>query len=709
MRIDGNVDDTYGSELEHDLRVSKLVNEYQAEWERGVRPNRSYYLSQCREIRHELETYFDGLDLLYQQMANLKHLDDSVDSIETGLVRGDIVGEFEIIREVGRGGMGVVYECHQPSLNRRVALKILPTSIADYGKRLRRFTLEAQAAAALNHPHIIPIYAVGEGRGFQYYAMRFVDGSALDALAAEIRRGHVSQLPQFEMTPCEGVTPSPEQLIYQSRWNRPAFYRAVAQIGRTVALALDHAHQNGVVHRDIKPANLLLGREGHVWVTDFGLARLSVAGDVTRSDATIGTFRYMSPEQANGDNRRLDHRTDIYSLAGTLYELLCGRPAFLSEDPAVLLRQIAEVTPPAPRHTDPAIPADLETIVLAGLAKDPHDRYATAAEFAEDIQRFLVGSPIQARRRWLAVQVRKFASRHPVSTAGIVLVLICLVILFGTITALTERAYRAERDRADEAERRFQSSKKFGDLMIRISEEEAGLGAPLRGIHRRLLLAALDNYRELLERSPNDPQVQAELDRMKSRIEAKLVEEEKIRRSWRVGLLWFPLIRAELGLTSNQDEKVQQLFGACGLPTTANLDLKPSYADINVRETLSHAITDPIARQEFLRPLTDAQRKRLGELFLQFLGPLAFDLPDVVETLVLTPSQRQQIRLLQPAGPQRFVSSHGLVGGSTFLTGAPKSPDNAPATLIERIVGTLTRDQRGRWDTLIGKRSDIFR
>ena len=472
-------------DAEYDPRVLEIVNEYQAEWERGHRPDRDLYLARHQGIVSELEAYLDGLDLLYQQMTNLKRLDGPTVPFHTGLVRGDRVGEFEIVREVGRGGMGVVYECRQSSLNRRVALKILPTSLADQGNRSRRFAVETQAAAALDHPHVVPIYAVGEVSGIKYYAMRFVDGPPLDALVAEIWCDPASRTPESEKTPGDvNVFPRPEQLIEQCRSNRPAFYRSVrAAIGRAVAQALaDHAHQNGVVHRDIKPANLLLGRDGHIWVTDFGLARLAVRATVTRSGTTIGTYRYMSPEQARGDTRRLDHRTDIYSLAGTLYELPVRSTAlFTSEEPAVLLRQIAEDPPPALRRIDPAIPADLETIVISGMAKDPHDRYATAAAFAADLERFLGGRPIIARRQRWGEHARKWASRHPGTTAAIVGTLIFLVIVSGTITALTQRAYVAERARADEAERRFQSSKKLGDLMIRISEEEARSTAPLEG------------------------------------------------------------------------------------------------------------------------------------------------------------------------------------------------------------------------------------
>ncbi|WP_261340050.1 protein kinase domain-containing protein [Gemmata obscuriglobus] len=488
---------------------------------------------------------------------------------------------------------------------------------------------------------------------------------------------------------------SPEELVDLRRRNRPAFHQTVARIGGLVARALDHAHQNGVVHRDIKPANLLLGRDGHIWVTDFGLAQFTDAATVTGTGTAIGTLRYMSPEQAEGDRRRLDHRADVYSLAATLYELSTGRPAFPAETPAALLLQIARGAPPAPRSVDPTVPRDLEAVLLKGLETDPRDRYATAAEFADDLDRFLNRRPIAARRPCAGDRARKWAGRHPAVVAGAAIALVLLTAGSGAIAALNQRAYRAERDRADEAERRFYQSKQLGDLMIQISEEEGRSNVSFHGPRRRLLLAALENYRQLNEAGHNDPQVRAELDRATARVEELLAEEKAARESWRVGLLWFQPVRAELRLSPDQEEQVRQSFRVRGLePGTATAGLGTIRDDLNLRGKIARLLSDPTARNELLRPLTGPQRKRLGELFLRCLGPMAFGDPEIVEALGLTPHQRQQIRLLQPPVALRLGPPFAVLLDDRRPGGIDPASD--PVTL-------LTSEQRAIWKALIGR------
>jgi len=692
-----------------DPRVLEVVRDYQTEWECGRRPDREWYLMRHPELVPVIAGYFDGIDLLYREMTDLNRSGDR--RHDTDLVPGDRVGEFEIVREVGRGGMGVVYEAAQPSLNRRVAIKVLPGASATDSLRLRRFTIEARAAAAVAHPNIVPVYAVGEDRGLHYYVMRLVDGASLDSVIHLIRHAPTGPVPAGPPAPRRTGGPGlpPDQLIDQYLRDRSAHHRTVARIGTIIARALDHAHQSGVVHRDIKPANILLGRDGHVWVTDFGLARFMGAANGTRTGAPIGTFRYMSPEQASGDKCRLDHRTDVYSLTVTLYELLTGRQAFPSNEPATVLRQITHDDPPAPRVADPTVPADLETILLKGLEKEPQDRYTTAADLADDLDRFLTGRPIRAHRPGPWARPKKWTGRHPVATACAI---VCLLLLFaasGVITALTRHAYQAERARADEADRRFQQSKKLGDLMVRISEEETESPLPYQGTRRRLLMAALENYRELLEGGHDDPQMRAELDRVKARIEAMLADEAAARESWRVFLLLFLPVRAELGLFPDQYEQVQQFFRARGLePGIASEGLRTAYADPNVREQFRSALSDSKARHDLLRLLNASQQKRLTELFLQFLGPLAFNSPEVVEALALTPEQRQQIRALLPAGQSGLGRIFSLSGPPpNRSTEGPDKPADAIAKLTERFVALLTPEQRGAWSRLKGEPFDF--
>jgi len=341
----------------------------------------------------------------------------------------DMLGEFRLLREVGRGGMGVVYEALEVPLGRRVALKVLPFAAAINPRLLKRFHLEAQAVASLNHRNIVPIFSVGRDRGVSYFAMQLIDGRTLADVNCELRqfdnRGKqqkaivVSDVTRSllessadpgrsegvasGMTTCNSEVGSPPPDPLSSPWSRSpargrAFFRTAAGLGRQAAEALAHVHEIGIQHRDIKPANLLVDTQGHLWVTDFGLARLQGDDDQTRTGDMAGTVRYMSPEQALARPGMIDSRTDIYSLGATLYELLTLRPAFGGDDRQDLLMRIVQEEPIPPRLLDPTIPIDLETIVIKAMAKEPGRRYATAQELAEDLTRFLEGRPILARR-----------------------------------------------------------------------------------------------------------------------------------------------------------------------------------------------------------------------------------------------------------------------------------------------------------------------
>jgi serine/threonine protein kinase/Tfp pilus assembly protein PilF len=336
-----------------------------------------------------------------------------------------VLGDYRVVREVGRGGMGVVYEAEQLSLGRRVALKVLPFAAALDPRQRARFQLEAHAAACLHHPHIVPIHTVGCERGAHFYAMQYIDGPSLadlirDRIRAETPTGSWDGRDLGPVDAAEGPPPSAPSAVPRDRER----LREVARLGVQAAGALQHAHEQGILHRDIKPSNLLVDGRRHLWVTDFGLARFKDDPGLTMTGTLVGTLRYMSPEQAGGRRSIVDHRTDIYSLGATLYELLTLRPVFPGRDRQELLRQIAESEPLAPRRIDPAIPRDLETIVLKAMAKDPAGRYATAQDFADDLGRFLADQPIRARRPSPFGRVAKWSRRHraAVVTAAIVLV-----------------------------------------------------------------------------------------------------------------------------------------------------------------------------------------------------------------------------------------------------------------------------------------------
>jgi serine/threonine protein kinase len=389
---------------------------------------------ECPEIEEYAQRYPDVAPLLRQVLPALKliRLPGQTDS-ESGTPGLGTLGDFRLLREIGRGGMGVVYEAEQISLGRRVALKVLPFASTLDPKQLQRFKNEAQAAAHLHHANIVAVHATGCERGVHYYAMQFIEGHTLAQAISEL---HAPESLARESTPepqpkepkpkvqdditvaaASGTqvgiqTPLIAALSTQKSTHGRAFYHAIARLGIQAAEALDYSHELGIIHRDIKPANMLVDGRGKLWITDFGLAHCQSHAGLTMSGDLVGTLRYMSPEQALAKRVIVDHRTDIYSLGATLYELLTGAPVFGGHDRQELLRQIAFDEPKPLRRKSKAIPAELETIVLKALEKNPVDRYATAKEFADDLERFLEDEPVRARRPSTVMLVRKWARRH---------------------------------------------------------------------------------------------------------------------------------------------------------------------------------------------------------------------------------------------------------------------------------------------------------
>jgi serine/threonine-protein kinase len=401
---------------------------------------------------------------------------------EEGEAVGRTLGDFRILREVGRGGMGVVYEAEQLSLRRRVALKVLPLAAVLDERHLKRFHQEAQAAAQLHHTNIVPVYAVGCERGVHYYAMQFIDGRPLSAVMGDLQRlvgpgrkepvrptGPAEALAYRLATGCfatsdpmavdpqatatvvppsgpptgPNVTPVARRAaeppagpgpLGAGSSDGPTYVRSVARLGIQAAEALEHAHARGVVHRDIKPANLLLDGCGNLWVTDFGLARLQDDRGLTMTGDVLGTLRYMSPEQAAG-SKELDHRTDIYSLGVTLYELLALRPAVAGSGRRDILRAIADDEPPPLGRVNRAVPRDLATIVAKAMAKEPAQRYATAQALAADLRAFLEHRPIAARRPGPVERAAKWVRRHRVVAAATACVAVAalVAVAFGLV------------------------------------------------------------------------------------------------------------------------------------------------------------------------------------------------------------------------------------------------------------------------------------
>jgi eukaryotic-like serine/threonine-protein kinase len=396
------------------------------------------------------------------------------------------LGDFRILRQVGRGGMGIVYEAQQISLGRRIALKTLPFAGLLDPRRLQRFQNEARAAASLEHPHIVPVYAVGSDRGVHYYAMRFVDGINLAELIHELRGRRspaaVDGAAETRTVPrvlddtarladdSTGAIPRPNSA---GSWPSPL---GLPHIGKVLPLvidaarALDYAHERGIVHRDIKPSNLMLDRDGALWITDFGLARIDSDPTVSATGEVVGTLRYMSPEQAHGKRGVVDHRSDIYSLGITLYELLTLTPVFPDVPDHAVLAKIASEDPTPPRRLNPSISVDLETIVQRALSKEAAERFATAADFAEELQRILDREPIKTPRPRLVDRAAKWLRRHPSALAIAALVLV-LVTGFGVLQSIQSSERGKLIARLNEAATARENLN--GDLMAALSASRA--------------------------------------------------------------------------------------------------------------------------------------------------------------------------------------------------------------------------------------------
>ncbi|HWN24324.1 MAG TPA: serine/threonine-protein kinase, partial [Candidatus Sulfotelmatobacter sp.] len=306
-------------------------------------------------------------------------------------ILGDF-GDYRLLEEIGRGGQGVVYRARQKSLNRTVALKVIGLGPWTTEANLKRFRREAEAAASLEHPGIVPIYEVGEREGSCYFSMKFVEGGQLDDV---MKRESMSMRQTAEL---------------------------IAKVARTV----HYAHEHGILHRDIKPGNILLDAKGNPLLTDFGLARLVEAeSTITRTLEMIGTPSYMAPEQAAGEHANISKTTDVYGLGAVLYQLLTGHPPFAGGTSYQTIRLLLDTEPRQPRLWNPKIDRELSTICLKCLEKDPKHRYSSALALADDLERWLRHEPIQAKRSGFFMRSTKWVRRKP-AIAGLIASLVAL-------------------------------------------------------------------------------------------------------------------------------------------------------------------------------------------------------------------------------------------------------------------------------------------
>jgi len=474
--------------------IDHFAEEFSAGMRRGESPSVEDFVAKYPEHADEIRAVLPAVEMLEQ----LSRQNAAAAKTEAFLANLNRLGDYRIIGELGRGGMGVVFKAEQESLGRHVALKVLHHGSAMNDVQRQRFEREAQAAAALHHTNIVPVFGVGEHAGHHYYVMQFISGQGLDqwirqqALAVETSPSqasadrltdatqasvgacdssndsnvgseklgtHDDATSQFDAPNVDADVREDDTPNTGSRQARPGDHlqrpqpvrdpqrgachdwTVIAEIGRQIAQALDYAHRQGTLHRDIKPANLIRDRQGKVWITDFGLAKLAAEADLTQTGDVVGTLRYMAPEQFQG---HADERTDVYGLGLVLYELLTLRPAFNEEDRGRLFQQVLGQAPPAPRQIVSGIPLDLETIVLKSIATEPKHRYQTADQLAHDLALCLDDRPIRARRTNWIERLWRWCRRNPAlaaassAVAGL-LILVVMLTTYGYFRAVADR------------------------------------------------------------------------------------------------------------------------------------------------------------------------------------------------------------------------------------------------------------------------------
>jgi WD40 repeat protein/serine/threonine protein kinase len=504
MNSEGAMSDASAGARDREQLLDEVVFAYLQAAEGGGVPDRRAWLERYPELAAELTAFFADQDRFDGVAAPLRRVaeaavvggravaepgqagaggDSAVDS-------GGRIGDYRILREIGRGGMGVVYEAEQESLGRRVALKVLHLHAGQDPRLLERFRRESRAAAQLHHTNIVPVHEVGQQGDLCYYAMQFIRGQALDEVFRELCRLRQIGAPHAGRAGAAVVNPQIHSLstvpvgqagVANDRADhepapvlvapRPAetttvalpdhselssvtsnfrrYCRNVTRLGLQAAEALAYAHGRGIVHRDIKPANLLLDSTGVLWVSDFGLVKTQDPA-LTDTGDLVGTLRYMAPERFRGE---CDARADVYALGLTLYELLVLRPAFDGQDRMHLVDQIGHQEPARPRVLDPRIPRDLETILMKAIEKEPRRRYPSAEALAGDLRRFLADEPIQARRIGPLERLGRWGRRNPLvaglSAAVVLVAALGFVGVFGQMQVAQANEQQAKQERDD--------------------------------------------------------------------------------------------------------------------------------------------------------------------------------------------------------------------------------------------------------------------
>ena len=736
-----------------DPRLVAAMREYMAALDSGKRVNRRELVGRHPEIAAELSACLQGLSFVHMAAGELSDgggLPPAPTGSAAGL--GTPLGDFRLLREIGRGGMGVVYEATQLSLGRPVAVKVLPMAAALDPRRLQRFRNEAQAAAGLHHTNIVPVYAVGCERSTHFYAMQLIEGRSLAEVIRELRAAEAGgtggrrrsvfgrrSLDRAEPTPApadpatvadvtvalratvdagsagpgaarpgsvasasggsstvspstawSGPRPSDDLSTLHAGGRRGEYFRTVAKLGVEAAEALDYAHGLGILHRDVKPANLLLDGRGKLWVTDFGLAQMLGDNGLTQTGDLVGTYRYMSPEQAGGGPGRrrrdasdlsdgsagdapgpvvLDPRTDVYALGVTLYELLTLRPALPGPTREDLMWQLASADPKPPRQIDRTIPVELQTILAKSYAKDAADRYPTAKALADDLRRFLADEPIHARPPTVWDRAVKWTRRHKsLALSAIVVLTLAAAGLGASTLVVSAEQLRASRGEAEartqttaanaaraQAEAGYAQARETVNALAGMATDELPDGPTTAAVRRRMLETVAAYYKQYVaaqahaHTAADGSDVALAQRRWKRALDELVATDARYRVEFDIHLLARESVEDDLRLTDTQADAAERLSRRIGhghgdsKATDDDADADTAESVVRLRASLAAVVTPQ-------------QLARLGQVSRQSRGALAFDDPEVRQALDLTPEQAERIGKLRadsdgPGGP----------------------------------------------------------
>jgi hypothetical protein len=604
------------------IRLTHLLDEYLQALEQGVSFD-------AEEACRDEPTLLRAVKVYLQKLQSLYGLADPDAKAAAAIPQK--LGAFTLIRQLGRGGMGIVYEATQAGMERRVALKLLPLAATLDSRQITRFQNESRAAGSLQHPNIVPVYSVGEADGVHYYAMQLIDGTSVDAWI----RNRIA------------LASVPDEA--RGREDKTSDWQTVVRWAIDSADALHSAHETGVIHRDVKPSNLMLDRDKKVWITDFGLARCQSDGSLTRSGDVVGTMRYMSPEQAMGQSALVDGRSDIYSLAATVYEMLSLRPAHAGDDGPAILKSIDhhEIVPL--RQLCDHLPRDLETVIAKAMSKSRDERYETAEAFADDLRRVLADEPTIARPPTVVDHVTRWASKHRRSVLVSILVVGLGFVGFAISTARYAALQKFSDAQAIRAERGERLARGAVD---RLGSQMAELLADIPAaepVRRELLRETLDYYKQFAATADADPELRQTL----------AVTHGKI------GTLY-----GELGSTSEAIEALQtseQLFGELADEAPTNLDapLQWSISQNNLAQAFHRAGRLEDAARYFARSIKTQEDLLARESSAVVRGHLATTLNNL--GLLLSASGAineaedrylQAVGLLKPTTGEASKSSH---------------------------------------------------